>query len=64
MAFNRKEVEKEMALEHRLPPGQVLTQKWPVLHVGSIPSFNPTTWDLYIRGRVKQPKRFTCATSI
>jgi DMSO/TMAO reductase YedYZ molybdopterin-dependent catalytic subunit len=59
MAFKRKEAEDEMALEHRLPPGQSLTQKWPVLHVGSIPSFNPATWDFYIWGLVKQPKRFT-----
>ncbi|HXV44685.1 MAG TPA: sulfite oxidase-like oxidoreductase, partial [Anaerolineae bacterium] len=33
--------------------------KWPVLHVGSIPQFNPAAWDFYIWGLVKQPKRFT-----
>jgi hypothetical protein len=48
MAFKRKEVEDEMALEQRLPPGQSLTKKWPVLHVGSIPRFDPATWDFYI----------------
>jgi DMSO/TMAO reductase YedYZ molybdopterin-dependent catalytic subunit len=59
MALNRKEAEKVLAPEHRLPPGQALTQKWPVLHAGSIPQFNPATWDFFIRGRVEQPKRFT-----
>ncbi|MCB0197308.1 MAG: sulfite oxidase-like oxidoreductase [Anaerolineae bacterium] len=61
MAFNRKDAEKALAQENRLPPGQVLTQKWPVLHVGNIPQFNPSTWDFFIRGEVKQPKRFTWA---
>jgi DMSO/TMAO reductase YedYZ molybdopterin-dependent catalytic subunit len=61
MAFKQKEAENEMALEHRLPPGQVLTQKWPVLHVGSIPPFDPATWDFYMWGLVKQPKRFSWA---
>lgn len=59
MTVERKEAEEQMILEHRLPPGQVLTQKWPVLHVGSIPHFDPATWDFYIWGLVKEPKRFT-----
>jgi DMSO/TMAO reductase YedYZ molybdopterin-dependent catalytic subunit len=45
----------------RLPPGQALTQKWPVLHVGNIPRFDPAAWDFYMWGQVKQPKRFTWA---
>lgn len=61
MAFDRKAAEKELTRANRLPPGQVLTQKWPVLHVGSIPQFNPATWDFFIRGEVKQPKRFSWA---
>ena len=32
----------------RLPPGQVQTHKWPVLHVGEVPPFDPTTWDLTV----------------
>lgn len=59
MVFKRKDAEEEMVLEDRLPPGQSLTQKWPVLQVGSIPSFDPATWDFYIWGQVKQPRRFT-----
>lgn len=61
MFSKRKEAEEQIIREHRLPPGQSLTQKWPVLHVGSIPQFNPATWDFYLWGQVKQPKRFTWA---
>jgi hypothetical protein len=37
----RKEKEQEMKREGRLPPGQSLTLKWPVLHYGSVPRFDP-----------------------
>lgn len=39
----------------RLPPGQVLTRKWPVLHEGSTPSFNRSRWTFHIFGRVETP---------
>jgi DMSO/TMAO reductase YedYZ molybdopterin-dependent catalytic subunit len=61
MLFKRKEKEKEITAQQRLPPGQSLTQKWPVLHVGNIPRFDPQSWDFYIWGLVKEPKRFTWA---
>lgn len=32
----------------RLPPGQVLTRKWPVLHYGEVPEFDPVSWDLTV----------------
>ncbi|HJZ60472.1 MAG TPA: sulfite oxidase-like oxidoreductase [Gemmataceae bacterium] len=32
----------------RLPPRQVLTRKWPVLHAGQVPPFHPETWDLTV----------------
>src|SRR5256885_659601 len=28
----------------RLPPGQYLTEKWPVLHAGSVPRVDLATW--------------------
>ena len=34
--------------DQRIPPRQVLTHKWPVLHVGSVPGFDPKTWDFTI----------------
>ena len=36
----------------RLPPGQYLTEKWPVLHAGSLPSTDLATWDLRVFGQV------------
>jgi DMSO/TMAO reductase YedYZ molybdopterin-dependent catalytic subunit len=43
----------------RLPPGQWVTDKWPVLHVGSVPRFDPRTWDFRVGGLVGQPLRLT-----
>ena len=36
----------------RVPPGQYLTEKWPVLHYGSVPRFDPKTWDFRVFGKV------------
>jgi DMSO/TMAO reductase YedYZ molybdopterin-dependent catalytic subunit len=33
---------------NRIPPRQALTRKWPVLHAGSVPPFDPATWDFTI----------------
>lgn len=55
----RKRKEQEMRAEGRLPPGQSLTLKWPVLHYGSVPRFDPATWDFRVSGSVEHPLRFT-----
>lgn len=34
---DRRELEKQAAQENRLPPGQSLTIKFPVLHYGQVP---------------------------
>src|SRR5260370_1759037 len=39
----------------RLPPGQSLTLKWPVLHYGSVPRFDPAKWDFRLSGLVERP---------
>jgi DMSO/TMAO reductase YedYZ molybdopterin-dependent catalytic subunit len=36
----------------RLPPGQYLTDRFPVLHVGDVPQYEPGTWNLVINGLV------------
>src|SRR5689334_5368793 len=51
----RREREKQMKAEGRLPPGQSLTLKWPVLHYGSVPRFDPATWDFRLTGFVANP---------
>jgi len=38
----------------RLPPGQYLTDKWPVLHAGSVPAADLATWTLRVFGEVEQ----------
>ena len=51
--------EKFSGRRHRVPPGQWVTEKWPVLHVGAIPGFDPTTWDFRVFGLVEFPLRLT-----
>jgi DMSO/TMAO reductase YedYZ molybdopterin-dependent catalytic subunit len=55
----RKQQERLRKEEGRLPPGQSLTLKWPVLHYGSVPRFDPATWDFRIAGLVEKPARLT-----
>ncbi|QRN82675.1 sulfite oxidase-like oxidoreductase [Chloroflexota bacterium] len=43
----------------RVPPGQHLTERFPVLHYGSPPVFNPSTWDFSVWGEVEQPVTWT-----
>jgi len=57
--FRRKETEQRLEKEGRLPPGQSLTQKFPVLHYGPVPKFNPATWDFRVWGEVEQEVRWT-----
>jgi len=45
--------------EPRLPPGQILTDKWPVLHYGSIPKVDLANWDLRIHGLVDSQMRWS-----
>jgi DMSO/TMAO reductase YedYZ molybdopterin-dependent catalytic subunit len=62
MAFNlfrRGQSEKEKALGDRLPPGQYLTEKWPVLHYGSVPKVDLAKWDFQIKGLVREPVRLS-----
>ena len=39
----------------RLPPGQYLTEKWPVLHAGTVPHTDLATWDFRVWGEVESP---------
>ena len=57
--FRRKEEEEQMRSAGRLPPGQALSEKFPVLHYGPVPRFNPATWDLRVWGEVEKESRWT-----
>ena len=52
--FNRNEQENQVKQEGRLPPGQSLTQKFPVLHYGPVPTFSPATWEFRVWGEVEE----------
>ena len=43
----------------RLPPGQYLTDKWPVLHAGTVPDTDLATWDFRVYGEVESPITLT-----
>ncbi len=55
----RKAVEAKMRAAGRLPPGQSATLKWPVLHTGSVPRFDPAVWDFRTTGLVTNPLRLS-----
>src|SRR5574341_292578 len=57
--LGRKQQEEEVRQMGRLPPGQSLTNKFPVLHYGPVPRFNPATWDFRVFGEVEAEKRWT-----
>jgi DMSO/TMAO reductase YedYZ molybdopterin-dependent catalytic subunit len=57
----RRAREREMKAAGRLPPGQSLTLKWPVLHYGSVPRFDPAIWDFRVYGLVANPIRLSWA---
>jgi DMSO/TMAO reductase YedYZ molybdopterin-dependent catalytic subunit len=53
MKFFTKKADLPAETAARVPPGQYLTEKWPVLHYGPVPSFNPKTWDFRVFGNVE-----------
>lgn len=57
--FRRREDQERYQQEGRLPPGQSVTQRFPVLHYGPVPRFNPATWDFRIWGEVEQEIRWS-----
>jgi DMSO/TMAO reductase YedYZ molybdopterin-dependent catalytic subunit len=50
------------AVRPRVPPGQVQTKGFPVLHAGSVPyELTPQTWSLNVHGAVEHPFRLSFA---
>jgi DMSO/TMAO reductase YedYZ molybdopterin-dependent catalytic subunit len=39
----------------RLPPGQIATRKWPVLHHGDVPAIDRSAWRFRVFGAVEAP---------
>jgi DMSO/TMAO reductase YedYZ molybdopterin-dependent catalytic subunit len=46
-------------LAHRVPPGQVIASRWPVLHQGDVPAFDPAMWDVRVWGLVDAATTWT-----
>jgi len=60
---DRRKEEARVRSEGRLPPGQSLTLKFPVLHYGPVPHFNPATWTFRVWGEVEEEKSWTWISS-
>jgi DMSO/TMAO reductase YedYZ molybdopterin-dependent catalytic subunit len=56
--FQRKDDEVNYRKEGRMPPGQAMTKKFPVLHYGPVPRFDPSSWDFKVWGEVEEPVHF------
>ena len=58
-----RKVEKAGYDPARLPPGQYLTEKWPVLHAGGVATYPDSLdgWDFRVSGRVEEPLRLSWA---
>ncbi len=48
-----------MPRSDRLPPGQIETRKWPVLHYGNVPRVDLAAWRFEVRGAVENPIALT-----
>ena len=59
--LRRRREEERVRSQGRLPPGQSLTQKFPVLTYGPTPAYDLTTWDLRVAGEVERPMRWNWA---
>lgn len=57
---NRKELERKGIDPGRLPPGQYFTERFPVLHAGSVPRYGDLAeWDFRVFGRVRESRRLS-----
>ena len=59
--LRRRREEERVRSQGRLPPGQSLTQKFPVLTYGPTPAYDLATWDLRVAGEVERPMRWNWA---
>ena len=55
----RRKLEDQVKQEGRLPPGQSLTLKFPVLHYGPVPKADLDNWTFRAYGLVDQEKSWS-----
>jgi|HigsolmetaAR202D_1030399.scaffolds.fasta_scaffold00001_148 Sulfite oxidase and related enzymes len=59
-AFKNKFDKTPYDAQDRVPPGQYVTAKFPVLHYGNVPEYSDlSTWDLRVWGEIEEPKTFS-----
>ncbi|WP_424768754.1 sulfite oxidase-like oxidoreductase [Paenibacillus sp. sgz302251] len=46
-------------LAHRVPPGQIVTERFPILHEGEVPQYDLGSWSLRVFGEVEQERTFS-----
>ena len=51
--------DRDAAVADRTPPGQYRTEKFPVLHYGSVPKTDLATWDFRVWGEIDSPFTLT-----
>lgn len=51
--------ESDPSINRRVPPGQLLTNRFPVLHYGPVPRVDLETWTFRIWGEVEEPLLLT-----
>ncbi len=52
-------IDARSAAATRLPPGQIITRKWPVLHYGTVPTVKLAAWRFEVTGAVERPLSLT-----
>ncbi len=56
MSWLRRTPNRDPDKSARTPPGQTLTEKWPVLHYGPVPHVDLAAWRLRLRGLVREER--------
>ena len=54
MNMDKPIISPDTLRQNRVPPGQRLTEKWPVLHAGSVPKIDLATWKFRVFGLVNK----------
>lgn len=57
-AVEQKRLPPRRERGRRVPPGQEIVDKWPVLDLGHQPLVSPRDWSLSIKGAVARPREF------
>ncbi|MDU0202354.1 MULTISPECIES: sulfite oxidase-like oxidoreductase [Paenibacillus] len=57
--MNIPAVEVPQEIADRVPPGQAVTERFPILHEGEVPKYDMSTWSLRVFGEVAEEKSFS-----